>query len=99
MTDHDPTRYTPGTTDLIRSGTDPWLQVEGEYEPVNLAWFDTSAFPKGVFAPVNDNYGIERDDEADVFDGDFEAALALAAHLHTITGLTYEVWFDREDDD
>lgn len=91
-------RYEPGTTALIATDTDPWLQVAGSSERVDLTRFDEAAFPAGVFAPVNTDYGVERDDEADVFEGDFEAAVALAGHLHTITGLTYEVWFVPEEE-
>lgn len=85
-------RYTGGRV-MIESETDPWLQEENTSEPVDLSVFDPSKFPDGVFAPVNDNYSVEKEDGSTVFSDDLSAALALAAHLHTITGHTYEVWF------
>jgi hypothetical protein len=73
-------------SDVIAFGTDPWLQVAGgDDTAVDLTQFNSSQFPAGVFAPVNSDYGIERLDEDEVFDSDFDAALALAEHLHGIT--------------
>lgn len=40
----------------------------------------TTSIP-GVLFPWNTTYGVERDDEAETFDGDLEAAAALAAAI------------------
>ena len=97
---------TPGA--YIATGTDPWLQDAATGEPVDLRTFEptearafaeddceciASAILPGVFAPCNDEHGIEAHDECGRYTGDLDAAEALAAHLAAITGKTYEVWF------
>ncbi len=93
----------------IAPDSDPWLQDAATGERVNLQPFtptprDTdpgdcecaaSAILPGVFAPCNDDYGIEAHDECAAFPGDLEAAAALAAYLSTVTGRTLEVWFEE----
>lgn len=95
----------------IATGTDPWLQDAATGEPVDLEAFEAAAerkpetedvdcecewswFP-GAFAPVNNAYGIQACDSCDRIPGDLDAAQAIAAHLTTITGKTYEVWFEE----
>lgn len=94
----------------IAPETDPWLQDAATGEPVDLRPFEptearalaaddcecaASAILPGVFAPCNDEHGIEAHDECGRYAGDIEAAEALAAHLAAITGKTYEVWFEE----
>ena len=93
---------------VIAIHTDPWLQDAETGDPVDLHPFAPTdprplrlddceclewAIIPGVFAPCNDQYGIEAHDDCRAFPGDLEAAEALAAHLTTITGRTYEVWY------
>lgn len=94
----------------IASGTEPWLQDAATGEPVDLLPFEPTeprsltaddcecrawAILPGVFAPCNTPYGIEAHDECREFAGDIEAAEALAAHLSTVTGKMYEIWFEE----
>ena len=71
---------------LIASDTNPWVEVAGE--PVD---WTTSTLPEaacpcgehptvlpGVIAPIDTEEGINRCDAALLFDGDLDAALALA---------------------
>lgn len=74
-----------------------WL-VDESGEPVDLTPYE-GTLPHGVFAPVNSDYGIERDDELDVFGSDFDAAEAVRDHLATVTGRTYAIWYDAEGDE
>lgn len=93
----------------IARETDPWLQDAATGERVDLRPFEpttpralaaddcecaAAAILPGVFAPCNDEFGIEAHDECGRHAGDLEAAEALAAHLSAITGKTYEVWFE-----
>ncbi|KZE41399.1 hypothetical protein [Microbacterium sp. T32] len=73
-----------------------WL-VDESGEAVNLTPYE-GALPHGVFAPVNSDYGIERDDELAVFESDFDAAAAIRNYLTTITGQTYSIWYDAEQE-
>lgn len=73
-----------------------WL-VDESGEPVDLTPHE-GTLPHGVFAPVNSDYGIERDDELDVFASDFDAAVAIRDYLTTITGQTYTIWYDAEQE-
>ena len=94
----------------IASETDPWLQDATTGERIDLRPFEpttrraltdddcecaAAAILPGVFAPCNDEFGIEAHDECGQFAGDLEAAEALAAHLGALTGKTYEVWFEQ----
>jgi hypothetical protein len=56
-----------------------------------IAW----AILPGVFAPCNGEFGIEAHDDCREYAGDIEAAEALAAHLASITGRTYEIWYEE----
>jgi hypothetical protein len=80
----------------IAFGGSIWL-VDASGEPVDLTPYE-GALPHGVFAPVNSDYGIERDDELDVFETDFDAAAAIRDYLTTITGQTYTIWYDAEQE-
>lgn len=73
-----------------------WL-VDESGEPVDLTPHE-GALPHGVFAPVDGDYGIERDDELDVFASDFDAAAAIRDYLTTITGQTYAIWYEAEQE-
>lgn len=94
----------------IKFGTDVWLQ-EGE-EPVDLQWIldhvpEARAsvghcegcrreFIDGVFAPVNDDISIGMCDECGIFEGDLEAAQALATHLEKVLGKepgSLRIWY------
>jgi hypothetical protein len=94
----------------IATGTDPWLQDAATGERVDLRPFEPTepryledgdcecvewAILPGVFAPCNAEFGIEAHDDCRTFAGDFEAAEALAAHLTSITGRTYEIWYEE----
>lgn len=73
-----------------------WL-VDESGQPVDLTPYE-GTLPHGVFAPVNDDYSIERDDELAVFDTDFAAAEAIRDHLTHTTGQTYTIWYDAEQE-
>ena len=75
------------TDSLIANDTNPWVEVNGE--PVDWSTYDgpQAACPcedfhdapvPGVIAPMDTEEGINRCDAAAVFDGDLDAALALA---------------------
>lgn len=78
----------------IAFGGSIWL-ADKSGEPVDLTPYE-GTLPHGVFAPVNDDYGIERDDELAVFNTDFDAAGAIRDYLAPITGKTYVIWYDAE---
>lgn len=73
---------------LIASGTDPWVEVDGK--PVDWVAKNLPTDPdndcescadmpiSGVIAPINTREGIERCDECKRFEGDLDAAFALA---------------------
>lgn len=99
-------QYTGQPDAMLEDATDPWLQDEHgaliELEPVlaTLPPGPTCGECRGgFFAPTINGpteEGIERCDECDVHEGDFDAALALAA---LIPGAT--VWYlpDTDDDE
>ena len=95
----------------IATDSEPWLRDPETGEDVNLAAFEAAAprtpetvdvdcecewswFP-GAFAPVNSDYGIQACDSCDTYEGDLETAAAIAAHLTTITGKAYEIWYEE----
>lgn len=94
----------------IAADTDPWLQDAATGERIDLRPFEPTeprslaaddceciawAILPGVFAPCNGEFGIEAHDDCREYAGDFEAAEALAAHLASITGRTYEIWYEE----
>jgi hypothetical protein len=76
------------TDNTIASDTDPWVEINGE--PVDWVARNLPADPDndceccndmpvpGVIAPMNTPQGIERCDECQRFEGDLDAAFALA---------------------
>lgn len=51
---------------------------------------------RGVLAPINDDFGIERCDMCAIYESDFAAAQALSVFLTLHTGVTYTIWFQPE---
>jgi len=92
MTDR---QYFGAGDERIAYAGDVWL-VGPDGLAVNLEPFEGD-LPHGTFAPVNSEYGIQRDDELDIFESDFDAARAIADHLTTITGLDYTIWYEATD--
>lgn len=96
-------QYTGGdVSPMIANETDPWLQhPDGSVVTVIdlvLAHVDVGPCGEchgGFFAPTVNGpteYGIERCDACDVHEGDFSAALALAA----LIGPDVTVWYEPE---
>lgn len=91
---------TPGP----RPESDPWLETpDGEVVSLapHLATLERGACGDcraGFFAPTDNgptDQGVERCDECDTYDGDLEAALALAA----VIGPDVTVWYEADHDD
>ena len=90
---------------LIADQTDPWLQHPDGTEVDLLPHLaDLTPGPceedcaGGFFAPTSNgpaDQGIERCDACNVYEGDLEAAAALAA----LIGPEITVWFEVDDDD
>ena len=94
------------TGSLIADGTNPWVEVAGE--PVDWTVYhgpraecpcgDGHDVPvPGVIAPIDTADGVNRCDAAQLFDGDLDAALALARLVGGV--VKFEVATDDEDDD
>lgn len=88
---------------MIADGTNPWVEVDGApYDwTTNPLPLDPDGDPEcacnlsplaGTLDAVDDEYGIQRCDECQRFDGDLDAALALA---HLVGGI---VRFEAETD-
>lgn len=82
---------------LIAAGGGAIFLRDESGQDVDLTPYE-GRMPRGVFAPVNSEYGIERDDELKLFESDFAAAEAVAHHLHNLTGQTYTIWYETEGD-
>lgn len=90
---------------LIADGTNPWLELDGE--PVDLTQPDLApreqcpceewapVIVPGVLEAMDDDYGVQRCDACDLYDGDLEAALALAKAL----GPEFTVHFEIAEDE
>lgn len=95
-------QYVPGDAIQMESETDPWIQYpDGTLVPL---WPVISGLPTGAcgnchggfFAPTNNGptyEGIERCDECCIYDGDLDAALALAG----VVGKGATVWFEEDE--
>lgn len=86
----------------IAFGTDAWLETAGgivldltNYEPSTTSDCGTCGWGllAGIFAPVNDEFGIEACDECRRYPGDLDAARALADYLNELTGWIYTVHY------
>jgi hypothetical protein len=71
---------------MIADGTNPWVEVDGvpvdwverePLHPVNDCGL-CGDFLDGAIAAMDTNEGVQRCDECDLFEGDIEAAEALA---------------------
>lgn len=95
--DYAETQWDGSATAVVESESDPWVK-----DPTGIAVsFPTPApgergacgelghFIPGVIAPMNTAEGIERCDACGTFEGDLEAARAVAESL----GPGYTVWF------
>lgn len=89
---------------MIADGTDPWVEVDG----VAVDWMthpllkdSTPDLPRcncpastpGILPAMNTPEGIQRCDECQMFDGDLDAALALAKKVGGV------VKFEIEEDE
>ena len=104
----DAVQWAPGSKGvLIASGTNPWLQVDGQ--PVDLMEIaradeyveDCDGCRQDEFAGIalamDTPDGIQRCDQCGTFDGDLEAAQAAADALTQRTGQQHTVWFTPEE--
>ena len=84
--------------------TDPWLQYPDgsvvttiELHLAHMALGPCEECHGGFFAPTGNGpteHGIERCDACDLYEGDMEAAVALAA----VIGPEVTVWFEPEEE-
>ncbi len=101
-TDTAAVQWTPEMTGVvIASETNPWLQVNGE--PVDLTGMmlegnhDCDCYQfSGAQLGMDSETGIQRCDTCLRFDGDLEAAAAVAEALTEMTGKEHTVWFEPE---
>lgn len=98
-------QYKRGDRVTLEDGTDPWLQrPDGTIFPLRQAVSllpvgDCGECPGGLFAPTSNgptDQGIERCDQCPTFEGDLEAAVALATFVTTFMGLDVTVWFQPD---
>lgn len=105
-------RYAGHADEIIEYATDPWLQWQGINDPIPLSGialqpdFDNdcgtcggSPLPGVVPQQMNTQFGIERCDECERFDGDFSASQALAQFIERAhpTLPKVEVWYYPND--
>lgn len=98
-----PRQYTGQPGAMLADSTDPWLQrpdgsvVALDEHLTGLEKGPCEECPGGFFAPTGNGptmQGIERCDQCDIHEGDFTAALALAA----LIGPDITVWYEPETD-
>ena len=97
-------QYTGQAGVMLADQSDPWLQ-RPDGSIVTIAWHlvlvstgECGDCRGGFFAPTENgptDQGIERCDECNVYAGDLDAALALAA----LIGPDITVWFEPDTDD
>lgn len=100
-------QYTGQPGVMLADTTDPWLQ-RPDGAVVDLEPFTALLSPgpcgedcsAGIFAPTGNGpteQGIERCDQCATYEGDLDAALALAVIVaHVVPGVT--VWYQPEED-
>lgn len=104
-------RYLGEEDAVIAFGTDVWLRHPDGQDVDLFEWLElhedeqqmcpcgSLEIVAGAFAPVNSNFGIERCDAGEVFDSDFDAAIAVRNRVAPLASIWYHPQPKEESSD